>query len=406
MSFSTFIASRISFKSKRTFSKLIVRIAIIGIMLGLSVMILTVAIAKGFKQEIREKVRGFGGDISIIKYDLNNSYENSSLIADKALIRQIKSRHYVAGIVPIASKAGIIKANNEIESVMLKGVDETYDWQFFGRNMVAGKPINLRDTASGINPIMISTYTASRLKLKVGDSFQMYFIQEPVRRRKFTISGIYDAGVEEVNKTFAVGSLALIQRLNNWKAGEVGGYEVRIKDFEHVDQNNKQLKELLPIDQRSFTIHDAYPQIFEWLQLLDANTQVLLILMLSVAVINMISALMIMILERTTMIGLLKALGSTNWKIQQIFLYNALYLIGLGLLFGNLLGVGLGVIQHHTHWFKLDEASYYMKFVPVQLEWFDVIALNIGTLIISLLVMILPSMLVSRISPVKAIKFK
>jgi len=369
-------------------------------------MILTVAILKGFKQEIRENVRGFGGDISIIKYDLNNSYENSSLIADKALIQQIRSRYYVASIAPVASKAGIIKANNEIEGVMLKGVDNSYDWQFFSRNMVSGKTINLKDTVSGINPIMISTYTANRLKLKVGDSFLMYFIQEPLKRRKFTISGIYDAGVEEVNRTYVVGSLALIQRLNNWKPGEAGGYEVRVKDFDQLKQINRQLKDLLPVDQRTITIEHAYPQIFEWLKLLDANTQVLLILMLSVAVINMISALLIMILERTTMIGMLKAMGSTNWKIQQIFLFNAMYLIGLGLLFGNLLGVGLGLIQAHTHWFKLDEASYYMKFVPVQLEWFDVVVLNVSTLIISLLVLILPSMLVSRISPVKAIKFK
>ncbi|MBE9664545.1 ABC transporter permease [Mucilaginibacter myungsuensis] len=406
MSFSTFIAARISFRSKRTFSRLIVRIAIIGIMLGLSVMILTIAIVKGFKQEIRGKVRGFGGDISVIKYDLNTSYENSSFSTSPSVIRQIKAKPFVTGVSAVATKAGIIRANNEIEGVLLKGVDTDYDRRFFAENMVSGKPIDPADT-SGKDQIMISTYTATRLKLKMGDSFVMYFMMgDHPRKRKFFITGIYDAGVEEVNKTYAVGSLKVIQLLNNWKPGEVGAYEVRVADFEKLHRSNKTIRDVIPVDLRSITILDTYPQLFEWLHLLDANTNVLIALMLAVAVINMISALLVMILERTTMIGLLKALGSNNWKIQEIFLYNAGYLIGLGLLLGNLLGIGLSLLQYHTHAFKLDPASYYMKFVPIQLEWADVLALNLGTLAVSLLILILPSMLVSRISPVKAIKFK
>ncbi|GAB3929369.1 FtsX-like permease family protein [Mucilaginibacter myungsuensis] len=375
-------------------------------MLGLSVMILTIAIVKGFKQEIRGKVRGFGGDISVIKYDLNTSYENSSFSTSPSVIRQIKAKPFVTGVSAVATKAGIIRANNEIEGVLLKGVDTDYDRRFFAENMVSGKPIDPADT-SGKDQIMISTYTATRLKLKMGDSFVMYFMMgDHPRKRKFFITGIYDAGVEEVNKTYAVGSLKVIQLLNNWKPGEVGAYEVRVADFEKLHRSNKTIRDVIPVDLRSITILDTYPQLFEWLHLLDANTNVLIALMLAVAVINMISALLVMILERTTMIGLLKALGSNNWKIQEIFLYNAGYLIGLGLLLGNLLGIGLSLLQYHTHAFKLDPASYYMKFVPIQLEWADVLALNLGTLAVSLLILILPSMLVSRISPVKAIKFK
>jgi lipoprotein-releasing system permease protein len=374
-------------------------------MLGLGVMILSVAIVKGFKQEIREKVRGFSGDITIFKYDLNNSFENSPVQVDSQFIQRIKSSPYITNMMPFATKPGIIKAHNEIEGVVLKGVDKNYDWSFFKKNLVAGKVIDFTDTDAR-KQIIISVYTANRLKLKLGDKFIMYFVQENLRRRPFTITGIYDAGVEDVNKAFVVGSLSLIQTLNNWKPNEIGGYELRVRDFEKIDQDNGQIRDIMPVELKSYTVSDNYPTIFGWLQLLDTNTQVILGLMLVVAVINMISALLIMILERTTMIGMLKAMGCTNWKIQKIFLYNALYLIGLGLLLGNVLGIGLGLLQFKTHLFKLDETSYYMKFVPVQLEWPDVLLLNAGTLVISLLVLIIPSMLVSRISPVKAIKFK
>ncbi|QKJ29141.1 ABC transporter permease [Mucilaginibacter mali] len=406
MSFSRFIAARISFKSKRTFSKLIVRIAIIGMMLGLGVMILSLAIVKGFKQEIKEKVRGFAGDIVVFKYDLNNSYENSPIETDKGFENRVKTKPYITGIMPFATKPGIIKANDEIEGVVLKGVDKSYDWSFFKKNLVEGKVIDFSEPDKAKQQIIISTYTAKRLKLKLGDRFVMYFVQNDLRKRPFKIVGIYDAGVEDVNKLFVVGSLPLIQTLNNWKPDEIGGYELRVRDFENVELYHNLVRDVMPVDLKSNAITESYPTIFGWLQLLDTNTQVILGLMLIVAVINMISALLIMILERTTMIGMLKAMGCTNWKIQKIFLYNALYLIGVGLLLGNILGVGLGWIQHETHLFKLDEASYYMKFVPVQLEWPDVLLLNLGTLIISILVLVIPSTLVSRISPAKSIKFK
>jgi lipoprotein-releasing system permease protein len=406
LSFSGFIASRISFKSKRTFSKLIVRIAIVGIMLGLGVMILSLAIVKGFKQEIREKVRGFAGDISVYKYDLNNSYENSPIEIDSAFILRMKYKKFITDVMPFATKPGIIKANNEIEGVVFKGVDKHYNWSFFEKNMVQGKMIDYNDTLTARKQIIISTLTANRLRLKLGDKFVMYFVQEPLRRRPFVVTGIYDAGVDDINKTFVVGDLSLIQTLNNWKPNQIGGYELRVNNFDKVTYDNNMLGDIMPEKLRSYTITESYSTIFEWLKLLDANTQVLLVLMLVVAVINMISALLIMILERTAMIGMFKAMGSSNWNIQKIFLYNALYLIGVGLLLGNVLGVGLGWLQYKTHLFRLDEASYYMKFVPIQLNLVDVALLNMGTLFISLLVLIIPSTLVSRISPVRAIKFK
>lgn len=406
MSFASFISARITFKSKRTFSKLIVRIAIIGIMLGLGVMILSLAIVKGFKHEIRNKVRGFAGDIRVVKFDLNNSYQSSSFPADNEFVKRALKSPFITHVMPVATKPGIVKANNEIEGVVLKGVDKNYDWSYFKKMMVAGEVINFADSIEAQKEIMISQTTADRLKLKVGDKLLMYFVEDDLRKRQFKIKGIFNIGVEEVDKTFVIGALSLINRLNNWKLNEIGQYELRVADFDHINEAAYALETVLPVKLKEYTIEEDYPTIFEWLNLLDVNSVVMLVLMVAVAVINMISALLIMILERTAMIGMLKAMGASNWAIRKIFLINASYLIGFGLLLGNLLGIGLGYFQMYTHFFQLDQASYYMTFVPVEFNIFDIVALNIGTLIICLLVLIIPSTLVSRISPVKAIQFK
>jgi lipoprotein-releasing system permease protein len=406
LNFAGFISSRITFKSKRTFSKLIVRIAIIGIMLGLGVMILSLAVIKGFKQEIREKVRGFAGDIQIVKLDNNASYEKSSFVDSANVVKDIKSVSLVDAVYPYATKPGIIKANNEIEGVVLKGVDKNYNWDYIKKALVAGTVINYTDTTDVQNQILISQLTANRLKLKAGDDLLMYFVQVPLRKRKLKIVGIFNLGVDEVDKTFVIGDLALIKRLNDWNKGEIGGYEVRINNFDKLNLAANAIDDKLPIKLKSSTVLENYPTIFEWLGMLDVNTIVMLVLMIAVAVINMISALLIMILERTAMIGIFKAMGAGNWMIQKIFLYNAAYLIGVGLLFGNALGLGLGFFQLHTHFFKLDQASYYMTFVPIKFVWMDVLLLNFGTLVVCLMVLIIPSMLVTRITPVKAIRFK
>lgn len=406
MNLELFIARRISLKAERTFSKLIVRIAIVGIMLGLGVMILSLAIVKGFKSEIREKVRGFNGDIQFIKYDLNSSYENSPFVLNHQNLKQAQHYSGVAHVVPFATKPGIIKANGAVEGVVLKGVDQHYDWSYFKKMLVAGKTIDFKDSTQANKEIIISEALANRLNLKVGDDFLMYFIQEALRRRKFEIVGIYKTGVDEVDKTYVIGDLSLIRKLNNWSINEVGGYEVRISDFNQLDHYAIELSNFLPPQVKSVSVKENYPVIFDWLSLLDINAQIILVLMLIVAVINMISALLIMILERTNMIGLLKAMGQSNWGIRKIFLYNAAYLVGLGMILGNLFGLGLGYFQQQTHFFKLDEASYYMKFVPIQFSWLDVTLVNLGTLLVCLLILLLPSLLVSKITPIKAIAFK
>ncbi|WP_395625616.1 ABC transporter permease [Daejeonella sp.] len=382
------------------------RIAVLGIMLGLAVMILSLAIVKGFKTEIREKLRGFSGDIQISKLNLNSSYENTPFSMSDEDRSKISTAKGIAFIQPFATKPGIINAGDQAEGVVLKGLDKSYNSQYFKDILVDGKFIDFSDSTKSKSQILISKFISDRLNLKVGDDFLMYFIENSLRKRKFEIVGIYNLGVEEVDEVFVIGDINLIRSLNNWDANQVGGYELRVDNFDNLDQIEASVYDDLSVDLKSYSIKQYYPAIFEWLSLLDVNTEVILILMIAVAVINMISALLIMILERTNMIGILKALGSSNWEIRKIFLYNAIYIIGIGLLSGNILGVGLGVFQLKTHFFTLDQASYYMSFVPVQLNVQDIILLNAGTLIISLLVLLIPSLLVSRISPLKAIRFK
>jgi len=383
-----------------------VRIAVLGIMLGLGVMILSIAIIRGFKLEIRQKIRGFSGDIQVQNFDNNYSYQNTAVPYDKAFVKEVQGNPAFAHIAPTASKPGIIKTTTEIEGVVIKGVNEDYDWSFFKSTLVAGRVIDFSDTVKAQKQLLISSYTANRLRLKVGDKFLMYFVEENLRKRAFYVAGIFDTGVEDIDKTFVIGDLSLIRKLNNWEPGEIGGYELRVKDFDQLHAADDFLSDKMPLKLKSQLVTDTYPTIFEWLKLLDVNAQVMLILMLIVATINMISALLIIILERTAMIGIFKAMGATNWTIQKIFLYNAVYLISFGLILGNIFGLGISLVQSQTHFLKLDEASYYMKFVPIQVKFWDMAALNIGTMIICVLVLIIPSMLVTRISPVKAIRFK
>ena len=242
--------------------------------------------------------------------------------------------------------------------------------------------------------------------LKTGDSFIMHFIQNPPRKRKLTIVGIYKIGIENLDKGFVIGDISLIRRLNNWLPKQTGGMEVRIKDFKLLTPVADEVYNSLELQLRSRSVEESSPEIFTWLSLLDVNTKVLLVLMLIVGIINMVTALLIMILERTNMIGILKAMGMRNSSMMKIFLYNAVYLIGIGLLLGNILGIGLCYLQQYTHLFKLEQGNYYLEYVPIELHFMDVLWLNLATIVICTLVLIIPSMLVSRISPLKAIRFK
>ncbi len=406
MNFPFFLAKRIIGAGKRTFSKLIVRVGVGAIAIGIAAMILAVAVLNGFKGEVTGKQRGFFGDIDITKYDLNQSFENTPFVLRNDKLAEVEDIPGVEGIQRYATKAGIINVNGEVEGVVLKGIDESYDQTFLSSVLVAGNPIDFSDTTRMLTQVVISNYTASRLHLEVGDDFIMYFVQEPIRRRKLEIVGIYNTSAEELDKVYVVGALPLIQRLNGWDKVEVGGYEVAVTDFARVNDITEQINDILPLEVDAISLSDRFPELFQWLDMLDANPQIILILMMVVSIINMISALLIIILERTNMIGVLKALGYTNGGLQQVFLYNAAYLIGLGLLIGNAVGLGLYFFQATTHYIKLDEASYYVSYVPVSISFLEALALNVGLLVVSLLVLLIPSYLISRVSPVKAIQFR
>ena len=369
-------------------------------------MMLSVAIIKGFKTEIQEKVRGYVGDIRIFKLDLNNSFELSPFTPSAQTISDLKKNKDIAYFQSYATKPGIISANDEVEGINFKGIDKTFNWTYISKHLISGRVINFTDSLNATKEIMISAYTANRLRLKAGDNFIMYFVQDPPRKRPFKIVGIYDIGVEEIDKGFVLGDINIIRRLNNWKPDQIGGIEIKLKDFSKLVPVSDEIYLNLEMKLKSESVQEYFPNIFTWLSLLDVNTRVLLILMMIVGVINMITALLIMILERTNMIGMLKAFGMTNYSVMKIFLYNALYLVGIGLLLGNILGLGLGFIQQFTHIFKLDQSNYYLAYVPVEIHFSDVLVLNIATLVICVLVLVLPSMLVSRISPLKAIRFK
>lgn len=401
-----FIARRIAIKSDRTFSKLIVRIAISGVMLSLTVMMLSVAIIKGFKTEIQDKVRGFVGDVRIFKLDLNNSFELTPFVPAARTLSDLRKNKNIAYFQPYATKPAIISVNEEVEGINFKGIDHTFNWEYVKRHLLSGRVINFTDSAAATREILISSYTANRLRLKTGDTFIMYFVQNPPRKRPFKIVGIYDIGVEEIDKSFVIGNIDIIRRLNNWSPREIGGIEIRLKDFSSLSAVSEDIYANLEIKLKSESVQEYFPNIFTWLSLLDINTKVLLVLMMIVGVINMITALLIMILERTNMIGMLKAFGMADYGVMKIFLYNALYLVGIGLLLGDLLGLSLGFLQQYTHVFKLNQSSYYLAYVPIEFHLADIVLLNLATLLICLVVLVVPSMLVSRISPLKAIRFK
>jgi len=381
-----------------------INIAVSSIVISLSFMIIAVAVVTGFKKQIRDKVIGFNGHIQISNFDLNTSYETSPLAVEKIDKKAILNLPNVKHIQKFAIKAGIVKTKDQIEGVVLKGVSNDYDWTFFKEKIQEGRILELNDTATS-NEVIISRTLASRLKLNLGDQVVMYFIQQPPRMRKFNIVGIYQTGLEELDKTYILGDIAHIQKLNNWDENQVSGFEILLFDSDILDDTKELIFDEVDLDINVKTIRELMPQIFDWLDLQDMNEIIILVLMLMVATINMITALLILILEKTRMIGLLKALGMNNKSIQLIFLNKAAFLIGKGLLFGNILGLGLCFIQLKFGIFTLDESSYYLKFVPVNLNIVSIILLNIGTFAVCMLMLLIPARIISKISPVKAIRF-
>ena len=408
-----FIARRIfSDKSaKKGISQSIVTIAVIGIALGLAVMILSVAIVTGFKSEISNKVIGFGSHIQILNYDTNVSFETEPISKKQAFYSDIDNLAGIKKIQEFGIKAGIIKTDTDIQAIVLKGIGSDFDWSFFNQNMVEGETFVVSDSVK-TNNIIISKHIATLLKLKTGDKIVAYFIQEPARMRSFTITGIYETSLKEFDEKFALIDIKHIQKLNSWTEDQISGFEVLIDNFSQIDKMTEDVRDIVGFHfnpdgtkLKVLSIKQKYPQMFDWLNLTDMNVWIILILMISVSGFNMVSGLLILILERTNMIGILKAIGTKNWSIRKIFLYQSGLLISKGLLWGNIIGLLICGIQAKFQVFKLDASSYYLDAVPINLKLWHILALNSGTLAITIIMLVVPSYIISRLSPEKTIRF-
>lgn len=368
-------------------------------------MIVAIAIVTGFKNEIRGKVIGFGSHIQITSFDSNSSTEQIPISKNQDFYPTLDTVPGINHIQVFAIKAGIIRTDTDIEGIVVKGVGSDFDWTFFKKHLVEGNIFTVSDTGR-VKDVMISEQISRKLGLKVGDKLYVYFIQEQEQKaRVFEISGIYKTGLEEYDKLYILADIGHIQHLNNWEDDQVSGFEVTIDNFDELDAAADFIYSQIDYDLTCKTIREIRPQIFDWLDLQNINVQIIIILMLLVAGFNMISALLIMILERVNMIGILKALGMTNFSIQKVFLVNALYMTGVGMLIGNIVGLALCFIQWKFGLVTLNEESYYVSVVPINLNLWYVLFLNLGTVLVCTIMLILPSFLITRISPLKAIRY-
>lgn len=414
MNLEYFIAKRIHFEKKgeKNVSRPAVRIATIGIAVGVAVMLIAIAVVIGFKQEIRNKTIGFGSHIQITNFDNNNSYEMQPIRMSDTLQNQLKAIPNVRHIQRFVTKPGIIKTENDFQGMILKGVGPEFDWSFFKSNLIEGEILNLNDSTP-VNEAIISKSIADMMGLKLGDSFLTYFLQDQIRARKFTVKGIYSTNFADYDKLFVITDIRIAQRLNGWDQEYFSGMEILITDFNYLDGVSDQVYALaanrFDAEGNGYfiqTIRQLNPQIFSWLDLLDMNVWVILLLMLAVAGFNMISGLLILILEKTNMIGILKSYGAGNWSIHKIFLYESIFLIGKGMLWGNIIGLLICFVQYQFKIIPLDPVSYYTSTVPITFNWLYIVLLNAGTLIVSVLMLIGPSYLITKISPAAIMRYE
>jgi len=410
LNYELFLAKRIitTKQYKSSISSPIIKIAITAIALGMIIMLITISSVFGLQYKIKEKISGFNGHVQITNFEDNNSEITITPISiEQEFYPTFTTIDGIKNVQIFATKAGIIRTKTDFEGVIFKGIDSTYDWSFFKSYLTEGTLLNF--TAETSNLVLISKLTADRLNLKIGDKFNLFFMKDSVNKapnvRVFIIAGIYNSGFKDFDENFVLGDIKHIQRLNKWKPSEIGGFEVLLEDFDKLEEKGSEIYGEVSSTLNAQTISEKYPAIFDWLEILDTNIIVIISIMILIAGINMITALLVLILERTQMIGILKSLGSPNWSIRKVFLYNAMYLIAIGLFWGNLIGIGLLLIQKYFGIVTLDPENYYVTEAPVYLGIEYILLLNIGTLLLCLFMLLIPSYIVSKISPVKAIKF-
>ena len=401
-----FISSRIFSFSKENLSSVVMKIAVVSIALGISIMLISIAVIVGFKKQIKEKVVGFVSPIQIQVLNQNESMEETPFLYDSTL----KSRldlPFIKSIYPTANKAGLVKTEAEIHGVVLKGVDGDYNWNYIKSNLVAGDiPQYFDDERS--NDVLISKIISDKMRLNVGDEVRIWFIGENMktRGRKFLVKGIYETGLTECDERFIYCDLSQIRRLNGWDENMVGHLEIDLIEGVSAAEANNIIYYKIPTNLISYEASSLYPQIYDWLELQDMNVVIIIVLMLLVAGITIISMLLIIVLERTSTIGILKSMGANNAFIRRVFLQRSQRILLIGMLFGNILGVGLCLIQKYTEIIKLSPESYYLSSVPIEINLTYILLLNIGTFILWVLMMSIPTMIINNIKPSKSIRFE
>ncbi len=411
MNLELFISKRlITFKKhESSISSPIIKIGIASIALGIIVMLISIATGVGLQHKIREKISGFNGHIQIVNFDANQSWVTLVPISgNRKFVNEVKQNKNILSLQSFANKAGIIKTETDFEGIILKGVGTDFNWNFFKDYLIDGElPIYTSELS---NDLLISKTIADKLQLKVGDETVLWFVREDIQKppqvRKLKIKGIYSTGFPDFDNSFVIGDIKHIQKLNKWQPEEVGGFEVFIKDFDQIKTVGAEVYRLLPTHINSTTILEQFPLIFEWIALFDSNIAAIIIIMVLIAGFNMITALLVLILEQTRMIGILKSLGSTDWQIRKIFLYQATYLVLKGLFWGNLIGLGLLFIQKYFGVISLNPETYYVDKAPVYLPLATIIIMNLGVVALSYLMLLLPSYYITKINPVKAINFE
>jgi len=408
----SFIANRIAFNRQRSFSRFIIRLSIVATTISVAVMIVTLAFTNGFQETVSQKIFSFWGHVRVqYKQPMKSTIaEEEQIEKNDTVIQLIRQNPNVVSIHPFATKYAILKTKDEMDGVLMKGLDRSYDFDHIRRFLKQGRWLNFNDTTYS-REIIISTYTANELKLDLNDKVVIYFIRPDgsLRPDKLSIVGIYKTGIEDYDKTFAIGDLKLIQKLNGWQPNEIGGYEIFLKDYHQMQKVSDDIFyniEKFPSSWDTKTVRDLYPNIFDWLSMQDVTRNVLIGFMVAVAVINLITCLIILVLERIRMVGVLKALGAGNWTVQKIFLQHSTLITIIGIILGAAVGLGLCWLQRSTGFIKLNEEAYYMSEAAVKIVWWQIALICGCTLLVCFLVLMIPSIIVRKVRPVKAIQFR
>ncbi|GAB4337926.1 MAG: ABC transporter permease [Flammeovirgaceae bacterium] len=404
-SFPVFISSRIQLRNGGSFSSLIAGIATGSVAVGVAVFLVSMLIFNGFKTVIQNKIFSNAAHIQVIKYDLNNSYEETPISLNSNFYQKATSLPNISQIRPYAHKSALMKAEDEVMGVVLKGVNQAFDTLKFSEYLSEGRFIQFSDSTHS-SQIIVSKLAAKKLKLQIGQDIILYFIQNPPRARKLTIVGIYETELEEFDNLIVIGDLKLVQRLNDWDDDQVGGYELIVNNLEKLEETANMLEEELDFDLTYRLITEKYAQYFEWFMMLNKNMIIFLTIILFVALFNVMSVMLILIMERTSMIGTLKALGASNEQIQQLFILMGFKITLKGLIIGNLLGLGFGVLQDRFKLIPLDPATYYMRTVPILFNLTEIILINLLILALVSIILTIPTLIISNIQPIKAIKFQ